>query len=92
MGRSPGRGSVDFAGGVVAFVPNAIDEEVDHLLGRHLAEVILEADDDAGTAVHPPEEHSDAVLWRFSVVHVPELHLPERAQPSTKKGVVNVPR
>ncbi len=37
----------NFGGGVAAFVANALDEEVDRLLGRHLPEMEFEREDDA---------------------------------------------
>src|SRR5438105_4511790 len=35
-----------------------------------------EREEDAGAAVHPPEEHSDTVLRRLCEVQIPQQHLP----------------
>ena len=47
-----------------------------HSLGRHLLEVEAQREDDAGAAVHAPEEHADAVLGRLGEAAVPEQELP----------------
>ena len=47
-----------------------------HSLGRHLFEMEAEREDDAGTAVHVPEEHADLVLGRPGEALVPEQQLP----------------
>ncbi len=65
-------GAADLRRGVVALVADPLDQEVDALLGRHLLEVEAQREDDPGAAVHPPEEHADAVLGRLREAAVPE--------------------
>src|SRR5437867_1238517 len=45
----------NFGGGIVPFVTDAIDKEVDALLRRHLFEMEPERKNDPCAAVHPPE-------------------------------------
>ena len=47
-----------------------------HSLRRHLLEVEAQRKDDPGAAVHPPEEHADAVLGRLREALIPEQELP----------------
>ena len=68
--------SADFRGGPGALVADFFDQEVDHLLRRHFPEVEPEADDDAGAAVHPPEQRADLLFRRGEVTVVPQQHLP----------------
>ena len=50
------------AAGTELLVPHAVDEKRHHLLRTHAAEVILQREDHAGRARHPPEQHADAIL------------------------------
>src|SRR5262249_48493540 len=65
-----------FSRGVVHLVPDAIDQQIDTLLRRHLLQVKTEREDDASAAVAAPEEESDAVFGRFRELHIPEQQFP----------------
>src|SRR5438105_15805387 len=57
-------------------MPDALDQQVDALLRRHLLQVEAEREDDSRAAVHAPEERADAILRRLLELHVPEQQLP----------------
>ena len=74
------------AAGTELLVPHAVDEERDHLLGRHAAEMIFQREDHAGRAGHPPEEHADAVLGRLRPAQVPQPQFPIQGPAFHVKG------
>ena len=55
---------------------DAVDKEIDALGGGPFFEVEVQAEEDAGAAVHTPEEHADAVFRRLGKAEIPEPHLP----------------
>ena len=55
---------------------NFADQQVDSLLRGHRAQMEAEREDDAGAAVHAPEQSSDALLRRVVEAMIPENHLP----------------
>src|SRR6266540_1178851 len=55
---------------------DAVDQEIDALLGSHSAEVETERKNDARTAVHSPEQRADAVFGRFVKFQIPQQKLP----------------
>jgi hypothetical protein len=60
-------------------VPDPVDEEIDRLLRRplaHVEHVELEREDDAGAAVHAPEERADALFGRLVEAEVVEQQFP----------------
>ena len=64
------------ARGARDLVADALDQEVDHLLWRHLAQVEAQGDEDPRGAVHAPEQHPDAVLGAPGPAEVPLEPLP----------------
>src|SRR5258706_1963194 len=68
--------SPNFGGGVIAFVADAIDEEVDALLRRHLFKMEAQRKDDARAAMHAPKERTDLFFRLLLKLQIPKQQLP----------------
>ncbi len=62
--------------GVVAFVADLIDEQIDALFGRPVAEVKIQRKYDACRPVRTPEQRPDLVLGRLGKTTVPQQKFP----------------
>src|SRR6516225_11748148 len=65
-----------FGDGVFPLVAYAVNQEIDGLLGRHLAQVKTERENDARASVHSPEQRANTVFSGLLKFHVPQQELP----------------
>src|SRR5512139_2097405 len=66
------KGAANFAFGIRSFMAYSIDEEVDALLWRPFAEMVIERENNACAAVHAPEKHADTVFRRLRKFQIPQ--------------------
>src|SRR5262245_40028476 len=57
-------------------MPDAIDEQVNALLRRHLLHVKAERKNDARATMAAPEEHADLVFGRLGETSIPQQQFP----------------
>jgi hypothetical protein len=55
---------------------DSVNQVIDAFLGRHLTHVEFETKDNASTAMHTPEEHTNLLFWRTSKTTIPQDELP----------------
>src|SRR5258706_3321008 len=55
---------------------NAIDQKINRLLRRHLAQMKIERENDSRASMRSPEKHPDAVLRAPGKIQVPQKHFP----------------
>ena len=71
-----GEAAAHFGAGVLALVAHAIHQQVHGLVGRHLAQVETQREQDAGGAVAAPEQHANPVLGRGREAALVQAELP----------------